>query len=115
MTPTEYLGAQNAILNGASALLILFGRWAILQKRRELHRRLMLAALTASALFLASYLTRVMFFPVRPFAGTGMWRGLYFLILFSHMGLAALVPPLALYTLFLASRKRFQDHRRWAR
>src|SRR4051794_33135746 len=100
---TEYLAAQNATLNGLSGLLLLLALQAIRNKNMARHRLLMLSALGCSALFLVSYLTRVALFPSRPFAGEGLWRGVYFSILFSHMVLAALVPPLALRTLFLAT------------
>ena len=46
----------NAILNGTSAVLISVGLWAIKQRRRTLHMRLMLAAFASSALFLVNYI-----------------------------------------------------------
>jgi putative membrane protein len=112
---TEYLAAQNAALNALAGVFLAFGLAAIRAKDMKRHRALMIAALTTSALFLASYLTRVALYPSKPFAGAGVWRGVYFSILFSHMVLAALVPPLALRALYLASRRRFAEHRRVAR
>jgi uncharacterized membrane protein YozB (DUF420 family) len=49
------------------------------------------------------------------FPGTGWIRGLYFGILTTHTILAALVPPLAVVTLYRALRGHFERHRRLAR
>jgi uncharacterized membrane protein YozB (DUF420 family) len=44
-----------------------------------------------------------------------MIRPIYFLILFSHTVLAAVVAPMILVTLYRAIGGRFDDHRRLAR
>jgi uncharacterized membrane protein YozB (DUF420 family) len=79
----------------------------------------MLTALVVSTAFLASYLTY--HFVVVPrtgptrFRGTGWVRTAYFAMLASHVVLAVSVVPLALRTVFLARRGRFESHKRWAR
>ena len=56
----------------------------------------MVTALTASALFLVFYLTRVALTGTHRFAGEGAAKAVYLTILFSHMVLAVAVVPLVL-------------------
>lgn len=115
MTLADALPTVNAALNGTSALLLLAGWSAIRAKRRRLHRNLMLAALSASALFLAGYLTRLALTGTHRFPGGGALRAAYLALLASHTLLAAVVAPLVLRTVFLSLGGRFAEHRRLAR
>lgn len=109
------LPALNALLNTASAVLLVTGYRLIRQGKREAHRRAMTAALIVSALFLASYLIyHVQVGSVR-FQKTGWIRPVYFSILISHTILAACVAPMALITVWRAWKGRFEKHRRLAR
>ncbi len=113
---SEVLAANNALLNASSAVCLVLAVRAIKRRDRVLHRKLMLAALGCSTLFLVSYLTRVALFPSRPFPGTGTVRAVYLVLLFSHMTLAAFVPFLALRTAWLSEvAKRYDDHRKLAK
>jgi len=111
----SFLPAWNATLNAASAALLVAGFRAIRDGRRERHRRLMVAAVAVSAVFLVSYLTRVALTGTHRFPGEGPLRWLYLAILLSHTVLAAAAAPMALRTLFLGWRGRFADHRALAR
>lgn len=115
----ESLGATlalvNALLNGSAAVLLLCGWVAIRRRRPDVHWKCMLAAFVVSALFLVSYLTRVAISGTHRYPGAGVWRAIYLVVLSTHMVLAVVVPPLALRTLFLASKKRFAEHRRVVR
>lgn len=116
MSPSELLGANNAVLNAASGVCAALAVAAIRRGDRATHRRYMLAGVCASALFLASYLLRVALFPSRPFPGHGPIRAVYFAILFTHMILAMAVPPLVLRALWLSEiAKRYDAHKRIAR
>ncbi len=115
MTLGEILPPVNAALNATSAALLSLGWLAIRAGRRQRHRALMLAALGTSALFLASYLTRVALTGTHRFPGTGLLRTAYLAVLGSHTVLAAVVLPLVLRTLWLALRGRFDAHRGVAR
>ena len=75
----------------------------------------MLTAVSASALFLVFYVTRVLLTGTHEFAGTGAARTVYLSILFSHMVLAVVVLPLVLRLLYLARHRRFREHARLAR
>lgn len=111
----ELLPGVNAALNATCAILLVAGWRAIRAGHRDLHRGLMIAAFTASALFLVSYLTRVALTGTHRFPGDGALRAVYLVVLTTHTVLAALVVPLALRTLFLSLRSRFAEHRRIAR
>jgi putative membrane protein len=112
----DLLPTLNALLNASCAALLVAGFVAIRRGRRDLHRRLMYGALGTSALFLASYLTRVALTGTHRYPGTGLARTIYLTVLATHTVLAALVVPLVLWTVHLAAvRQRFQAHRRIAR
>jgi hypothetical protein len=70
----------NAICNALSAIFLLIGFYFIRRGRREVHMRFMLAALGASTLFLAGYLTYHYLHGSTRFVGTGAWRTVYFAI-----------------------------------
>jgi len=75
----------------------------------------MLGAVLGSAIFLASDdAYHAMVGSVR-FPGTGAARTIYLAILLTHTVLAAAVPVLAILTVRLALKKRFESHRRLAR
>jgi len=109
------LPALNAILNTTSAVLLVSGYTMIRSRRRETHRRFMLAAFTVSVLFLISYLIYHAQVGSVRFQKTGWIRPVYFTILISHTVLAALVVPLALVTIYRAWKGRFERHRALAR
>jgi uncharacterized membrane protein YozB (DUF420 family) len=107
--------ALNASLNLASTTLLVCG-WLMIRRRSvRLHAACMLGALGVSAVFVVSYLLYHYRVGATPFPGTGAWRSVYFAILISHTTLAATVPPLALWTLWRAARRRFDAHARLAR
>ena len=105
----------NALLNAASACLLLTGFYLIRRKRIAQHRAVMIGALITSLLFLTSYLVYHAQVGTVRFGGEGAVRVVYFSILATHTVLAALVPPLALITLSRGLAKRFDRHRRIAR
>lgn len=105
----------NAALNGTSALLIAIGILLIRRKRQAAHKRVMLAAVVTSCLFLVSYLYYHAHVGNVRFQGQGYSRPVYFSILISHTLLAAAVVPLVVVTLARALRGRFDRHRITAR
>lgn len=109
------LPTVNAILNGASAVLLLTGFYFIRRRQVTAHKICMLSAFATSVIFLASYLTLRYFAGFTPFTGQGWIRPVYFTILISHTILAATIPPLALTLLYRAFREQFAKHRRLAR
>lgn len=59
----------NAILNTVTIVLLVAAYWLVRNNRIEAHRKVMLGALTVSALFLASYLTYHFTAPIFVFRG----------------------------------------------
>ncbi len=109
------LPTVNALLNGTSATLLVTGFFLIRSGRREAHRRVMTSAFACSILFLVSYLAYHAEVGSVRFQGTGTVRAVYLSILLTHTVLAAAVPFLAVATIVLARKARFESHRRLAR
>jgi len=109
------LPTVNAGLNALGTVFLLTGYAMIRRRRIDAHRACMLAAFACSVAFLTSYLTYHYYAGSTPFPGTGFIRPVYFFILITHIVLAALVPPLALMTLWRAWKERFEAHARLAR
>jgi uncharacterized membrane protein YozB (DUF420 family) len=109
------LPALNASLNAAASVLLLIGYLLIRHKKVAAHRAAMVAALSVSTLFLASYLYYHYHVGSVRFTGVGWIRPVYFTILISHVVLAVTILPLALVTVTRALRADFARHRRIAR
>ena len=109
------LPALNALLNTTAAGLLVWGWLLIRRGKRETHRKVMLAALAVSALFLISYLVYHSQAGSVRYQKTGALRAVYLSVLLSHTVLAAAVPVLALITLWRAMKRNFDQHRGIAR
>lgn len=109
------LPALNALLNSASAMLLVTGYRMIRGGRVRAHRNAMVAALAASVLFLVSYLTLHSHIGATRFQHQGPVRWLYFTVLTSHTVLAMVVAPMVILTVARAIRGRFERHRAIAR
>ena len=109
------LAPLNAILNFTSTICLLAGYGFIRKKKTRQHKRAMLGAVTASSLFLISYVLRFALTGTHRFAGEGSAKVVYLSILFSHMVLAVVIVPLVGTLLFLAFRSSFERHARLAR
>jgi uncharacterized membrane protein YozB (DUF420 family) len=112
----ESLPAVNAGLNSLCVVLLLLGRRAIARGDRTRHRKLMLAALVVSALFLTSYTIYHAHVGVgRRFPAIPYVREAYLALLASHVLLAIIQLPLVIATVACAWLGRFAAHRRLAR
>ena len=109
------LPAFHALLNGTTALLLGAGFLLIRARRIVWHRRVMLTAFTLSCVFLVSYLVYHSQAPEASFGGVGWVRPVYFFVLISHVVLAPIVLPFALYALARGLRDERPRHRRVAR
>lgn len=105
----------NAVLNAVSALLAVAGYYCVRCGKRREHRALMTAALTASSLFLLSYLAYHAHAGSVRYQGAGWHRPAYFSLLISHSVLAVAVVPMIFVTFVRALKGRFALHRRIAR
>ena len=120
--------ALNASLNALATVLITIAfvqikaaqRATVAEERTRriaTHRRLMLAAGFVSAVFLVGYVGHKI--AVRgvhtPFGGTGAIRTVYFVMLITHIVLAASIAYLVPRTFYLALRGQIERHKAWAR
>jgi len=109
------LPALNATMNGLSATFLVLAYRAVRRRRYATHIRFIFAALAASAVFLAGYLTYLAYHGDTKFLGQGPIRPIYFFILISHIVLSAVAVPMILTSLYLALAGRFPTHRRVSR
>lgn len=109
------LPTLNAGLNALATVLLVTGYGFIRRRNVAAHRASMLSAFAVSVLFLISYLVYHYHVGSVRFPGSGTVRTLYLTVLATHVVLAALVPPLALFTLVRGLRGDRVGHRRIAR
>ena len=115
MLEISNLPMVNAMLNTISGILLTIGYVQIRQRKITAHKKCMLTAFAVSVLFLISYVIYHANTGSKPFTKQGWIRPVYFTILISHIILAFVIVPLALRTLYLAWRERFEQHRRIAK
>ena len=108
---TLHLPTLNACLNFTAGILLFSGWLAIRNKKSALHKKFMVAALTASFLFLVSYLTyHLTTVGVTRYHGQGVMRDIYFFILLTHTPLAVIIVPFCLRAVYFAMRGDFARH-----
>ena len=105
----------NAFLNASSFVLLSSGYFFIRRKNVKAHRNCQIAALSASVLFLISYVVYHSHHGVTRFAGQGIARSIYFTILTTHTFLAVIIVPLVIVTVRRAKRADFPRHKGIAR
>jgi len=105
----------NAFLNASSFILLSSGYFFIRRRKIRAHVICQIAALSASVLFLISYIVYHSHHGVTRFAGQGIARPVYFTILTTHTFLAVAIVPLVIITVRRAKRADFLRHRRLAR
>ena len=104
----------NSTLNSITAILLIIGYILIRSKNIKAHRIVMLTSFGTSSLFLASYVI-YHWFKSGPKAYLGAYQTLYYFILISHVLLAAIIIPLALFTLYRGWNFQIEKHRKIAR
>jgi len=104
----------NAILNVFTTLLLMCGYYFIRKKEQLIHKRFMLSAFGTSSAFLVCYFI-YHWFKSGPKLYVGEWTIFYYFILISHIVLAAMITPLALFTLYHGWNNSLQRHRNIAK
>lgn len=120
--------AFNAALNALATLLITGGFVFVSRARAatdasakaahvRAHRACMLSAGVVSAVFLVGYVShKILVRGVHtPFGGTGAIANLYYVMLVTHIILAASIAYLVPRTFAFALQGNIERHRRWAR
>lgn len=108
----ELLTVLSLITIGLSGLLILTGLVLIKLGLRDLHKKAMLTASFLALIFVILYLVKSSLYPPKQY--TGSYKTLYYFILWSHTILAILNFPLAVYTVYLGLKGKFERHRKIA-
>lgn len=105
----------NAVINSLVAILLLSGLLAVKQGKYLLHKRIMTTALLLSILFLVSYICHHLFTGDTKYGGQGTWKYIYFMILITHIFLAAIILPFILFTAYRALIGEWPKHIKMAR
>ena len=119
----------NAFINATIAVLLIAALIAVKNKRCYTHKKLMLAALVLSVIFLLSYIAHHLLAGEAKFgdinhdgilsadesAKVASLRIIYLVILFSHIFLAAIILPFILFTAYRALIAEFPLHKKMAR
>jgi putative membrane protein len=109
------LPALNAGLNSLTAVALLVGYYFIRQQNVLAHRAAMGTAFVLGGLFLISYVAYHSQVESTHFGGVGSIRTIYFLLLLTHISLAAVTVALVLFTLYFALTGQYTKHKRIAR
>ena len=104
----------NALLNGITTLLLITGYFLIRTRKINAHKTVMLTSFGTSSLFLVSYVI-YHWFKSGPKSYIGDYQTIYYFILISHIILAAIIIPLALFTLYRGWVSQIEQHRRIAK
>ena len=119
----------NAVINSLVAVLLVSGLLAVKQKNYKAHRGIMLIAIGLSVLFLVSYICHHLFAGETKFGDlnhdgilsdeeklkVGNLRYVYYIILFTHIPLAAIVLPFVLFTAYRALIGEYEQHKKLTR
>lgn len=103
----------NAFINGTVSVLLLAGLVAVKMKNYGLHKLIMLTSMALSALFLVSYIIHHLITGSTTYGGD--LRLLYFIILITHIFLAAIILPFILYTVYRGLTGEYSRHKKMAR
>jgi putative membrane protein len=119
----------NACINSCVSILLVLGLIAIKQRRYVLHKKLMLSAMILSIAFLVSYVSHHLLAGDTRFGdvnhdnvvdasellAVGNARMIYFIILITHIFLAAIILPFILFTTYRAMIAEWPQHRKLAK
>lgn len=119
----------NAFVNSIVSLLLLAGLMVVRQGKYEQHKKIMIAALILSVIFLLSYICHHLFAGETKFgdidhdgvvteaekALVGGKRTFYYIILATHIPLAAIILPFVLFTAYRALIGEYPKHIKLAR
>jgi putative membrane protein len=119
----------NAVINSLVAVLLIAGLVTVKSKHYLLHKRIMLAAIVLSVLFLVSYICHhlmagetkygdinhdgVLGLDEKMMAGTT--RIFYYILLGTHIPLAAIILPFILFSAYRALTGEYEKHKKLVR
>jgi len=115
VAPLTFLPPIYASINAFTALVLVIAFLAIINKKQNLHKRLMQLAISLSVVFLTMYVAYHMTSESTKFGGQGVIKYIYYIILISHIILSIAVIPFVLITYVRAITNNFERHKRIAR
>lgn len=121
--------AANAVINSLIAVLLIAALIAVKQRKYQLHKKMMMAALWLSVVFLVSYIAHHLLagdtrygdanldgvLDEAELAAVGAMRYVYLFILLTHIFLAAVILPFILFTAYRGLTAEFAAHRKLAK
>lgn len=110
-----FLPPIYATINAITGVLLIIAVWAIKNKKRMLHERLMKIAILCSVVFLMMYLAYHMTSDSTKFGGEGAIKYIYLFILLTHILLSIVVIPFVLLTYVKAITNDFEKHKKIAK
>jgi len=119
----------NAVINSAVTILLLAALIAVKRRSYLLHKRLMIIAIILSLVFLVSYICHHLFAGETRYGDinhdgilsineknlAGSLRFVYYIILATHIPLAAIVLPFILFTAYRALTGEYPNHKKLTR
>ncbi|QEC41282.1 DUF420 domain-containing protein [Pseudobacter ginsenosidimutans] len=119
----------NAVINFMVTLLLIAGFVTVKKGNYQLHKKIMMAAMILSVIFLVSYIAHHLFAGETKFgdldrngiisdeekAAGGSLRTIYYIILATHIPLAGIILPFILFTAYRALVAEFPAHKKLAR
>ena len=119
----------NAVINSIIAVLLVAALITVKNGNHLLHKKIMILALILSVLFLVSYIAHHLLAGEAKFgdadhngivddaekAAVGGMRMVYFVILITHIFLAAIILPFILFTAYRGLTAEFPQHKKLAR
>lgn len=119
----------NAIINSMVALLLVAGIITAKSQKYEIHKKIMLTAIALSVLFLVSYICHHLLagdtkygdidhdgiLSLNERAMAGSTRVFYYVLLLTHIPLAAIILPFILFTAYRALTGEYEKHRKLVR
>ncbi len=105
----------NAIINGSCSFLLLLSLYFIKKKDINTHKNLNILTFILSSLFLVSYIIFHATGIKTTYGGTGTIRTVYYVILITHIILAAIVLPLVLFSFQKGFQMKVEQHKKLVR
>lgn len=119
----------NAVINSIVAILLVAGLVTAKSKNYAVHKKIMLSAIILSVLFLVSYICHHLLagdtkygdldhdgvLSINETAMVGSVRMYYYILLLTHIPLAAIILPFILFTAYRALTGEYEKHRKLVR
>ena len=104
----------NAVVNSIVSVLLIVALWQVKNGKYTAHRNTMYAAMVLSILFLVSYIAHHLLTGGGTRYG-GDFKLFYYVLLITHIFLAAIILPFILYTAYRAMTGQYERHKKLAK